>query len=362
MKTVKREQVLVFRAARHGLAAREADNLVEAAACPASDFARDGALMALAARTDSLTRESFDRATDAGELVLGFNLRGAIHAIPPPDLALYGPALVSDEDDELAEQLGPGAKGHLAEVKVPAGEALDEVTEATRAALKERGPLAKDDLHEELRSRVRDELLPWCKGCRSNHVAPMIWRYALVRLGTRCDSQRRHRLAKPGRRRRPEEAVRRFLSFYGPATVKDFTAWAGLARAHARRLWEPVERELVKVDGAWLLAEDEAELASPPQARGTRLLPERDPYLQHPDRAALAPDAELRKRLFRPVAGPGAVLEDGRLVGLWRARAKGKRLEFEVEPLTRVKKKPLQAETERLAELRGKEAALVTGL
>ena len=65
------EQVVAFRLARHGLATRSASTLAQAAACPASDFSRGSALLALAARTDAVTREGYARAVDAGELWVG---------------------------------------------------------------------------------------------------------------------------------------------------------------------------------------------------------------------------------------------------------------------------------------------------
>jgi hypothetical protein len=362
---VDREQVWAFRVARQGLAERGSVALAEAAACPASDFVRGSALLALAARSDAVTRERYDEAVDAGALVLAGSLRGAIHALAPGDAALFGRSLLAADDDELAEQLGTGAQRHLKEVGVPAGEALEEVAGATAQALARGRALTKDELHEELRGRVRKELLPWCKGCQSHHVAPMLWRYGAVRAGTRLDSGRRYRLGKKGRvpARAPAEALRRFLRVYGPATTKDAAAWAGLARAHGRRTWAELEDELVEVrpDGkrAWLLREDEAALASPPQARGLRLLPPRDPYVQHPDRASVVDDAELRKKLFRPVANPGAVLQDGRIAGLWRARAKGKRTEIEVEELGRIDRDGLQDEAERVASLRDADGVVV---
>jgi hypothetical protein len=84
-----------------------------------------------------------------------------------------------------------------------------------------------------------------------------------------------------------------------------------------------------------------------------RLIPPGDPYLQTPNRPLLAPDPELRRRLFRPVASPGAVLRDGRLAGLWRARAKGRTAEITVEPLGRLARGALEAEAARVARLRG---------
>ena len=359
------EQVVAFRLARHGLATRSAPTLAQAAACPASDFSRGSALLALAARTDAVTREGYDRAVDAGELWVGPSLRAAIHTQDPADAARFGPALVAADDDELAEQLGTGARRDLARVGIPAGAALAEVTDATRQALARGRALTKDELHEELRARVRDELLPWCKGCASHHVSPMIWRYAGVQAGVRYDARRRMRLGPRDRRKPPPAAgaARAFLRWYGPATVKGLAAWAGMAQAQARRVWETLGDDLaeVRVDGAsgWLLREDEPELQSPPQSRGVRLLPPRDPYLQHPDRSAVTMDAAVRKRLFRPVGGPGAVLQDGRLAGLWRVRARGRRAELEVEALGQVDREDLEAEAARVAALRGAEEAEV---
>ena len=87
--------VLAFRLARSGLAERGARGLADAAACPASDFARDAALLALAARADGVSREAYDRAVDGGDLVVAHVVRGAIHALAPGDLALYGRALIA---------------------------------------------------------------------------------------------------------------------------------------------------------------------------------------------------------------------------------------------------------------------------
>jgi hypothetical protein len=192
----------------------------------------------------------------------------------------------------------------------------------------------------------------------------MLWRYATVKSGVRLDSQRRYRCGKPGRTPRGSEAVRRFLRFYGPAKPGDFAEWAGLARSHAERLWDQAAGDLTEVrvgkGTGWVMSEDVGILESPPAAEGVRLVPSGDPYLQKPNRPLLAPDAELRKRLFRPVASPGAVLSDGRLTGLWRIRLKGRKAELTVEKLGRLPRGDLEQEAQRVAQLRGTaEAALV---
>ena len=109
----------------------------------------------------------------------------------------------------------------------------------------------------------------------------------------------------------------------------------------------------------WLLSEDLGALESPPAAEGIRLIPPGDPYLQKPNRPLLAPDAELRKRLFRPVASPGAVLKDGRLAGLWRVKAKGRKTELTVEKLGRLSRADLEEQAQRVAQLRGATEAVV---
>jgi hypothetical protein len=348
------DQILAFRLARSGLAARDADGLVAAAACPASDFSRNAALLALAARSDDVTREGYDAAVDAGDLVVAHIVRGAIHALAPDDLALYGRALVARDDEELGPQLGRQVQKLAAEKGFAPTDALAEVAAATTDALNGGRALDKTALHQELRERVSAELMPWCKGCGTHHVAPMLWRYATVKAGVRLDAERRYVQGRPGRAPAAREAVRRFLRFYAPARPGDFAEWAGLARPHARRLWDQAADDLAEADGAgFLLREDEAALASPPSAQGVRLLPPGDPYLQKINRPLLAPDDALRKRLFRPVASPGAVLRDGRLAGLWRMEAKGRRLTITVERTGRLAKDAVGAEAERVGALRG---------
>lgn len=357
------ERILAFRLARSGLAARSVAGLAEAAACPASDFTRDAALLALSARCEGVSRERYERATDAGEIVVAHVVRGAIHALAPGDLALYGRALIARNEDELAAQLGRQVQRLAAERGFAVTGALEEVAAATTDALRDGGPLDKSALHKSLRERVGAHLLPWCEGCRSHHVPPMLWRYATVAAGARLDSARRYGLAEVGEGPPGAEAIRRFVGFYGPASAGAFADWAGVAKSHAERLWREVEGELSEVavgkQRLWLLARDAGELDSPPTAEGVRLIPPGDPYLQKPNRPLLAPAAELRTRLFRPVASPGAVLKGGRLAGLWRVRAKGEKAEIAVERLGNLTRGDLAEEVQRVAEVRGASDAVL---
>ena len=360
------DQILAFRLARSGLAVRTGRAFAEAAACPASDVTRDAALLALAARAEGLSRDAYRRAVDAGELVVAHAVRGAIHALAPGELALYGRALIARDDRGLAAQLGRQVERLAAAKGFAPREALEEVATATTDALGSGRKLDRNDLHEELRQRVRPDLMPWCRSCQSHHVAPMLWRYATIVAGARLDSRRRYTLGEPGRTPPASEAVRRFLGFYGPAKPGELAEWAGLAKPHAHRLWDETAGDLAETrvgkSRAWLMSEDMGALESPPAAEGIRLLPPGDPYLQKPNRPLLAPDPELHRRLFRPVGSPGAVLRDGRLAGLWRVKVQGRKAELTVEPLGRLPRGVLEEEAQRVAELRGAaEAAVVVG-
>lgn len=193
------EQVIAFRLARSGLVSRDAGSLADAAACPASDFARDSALFALAARREDLRRETYDQAVDQGELVVAHIIRGAIHMLAAADFDLYGRALVATDDDELGAQLGRQFQQLAVQTGIAPTDALDEVAQATTDALGDGRALSKNELHDELRQRVSADLIPWCKGCESHHVAAMLWRYGTVVAGARLDSQRRYVLGRPGR-------------------------------------------------------------------------------------------------------------------------------------------------------------------
>ena len=365
---MKAEQVLRFRLERHGLAERADLSPAEAASCPASAFSRDSALLALAARTTDLSRGDYEDAVDSGALVLAPTLRAAVHVQSPDDFALVGRALIATDDDEIATQLGAHFKRLVKATGIRPSEALEEVAEATTVALPAGRSLTKDELHEELRARVRPELQPWCKGCGSHHVAPMLWRFAAVLAGARRDATGRYLIGRPKPKGKPDpaNAVRLFLRFHGPATPGHFATWSGTPRPMADRLWARVDPELAEVareeGAAWLLRGDLEDLEAPPRAEGVRLLPPSDPYLSQPDRETLVPDPGLRKRLFRPVASPGAVLVDGRIRGIWKVRARGMRSVFEIEELGRVPRLGLGDEAERVAALRGSSGLEVTWL
>jgi hypothetical protein len=352
-----RDQVLAFRLARHHLHARLPEGAAGiAAAVGLQDTPPGSAALALAARTE-------DGPQALEDLVIVPSVRGAPLAVAPDDVPVFTAGL-APPDERSARALLQTATRTLGEM--PALEALDRVSAAVAGALAA-GPLPAGDFHQALRERLPPGLLPWCRGCESHHVHPSLWRATGVRgvlaivgrdgrsavFGSPPDAPQR---ADPG-----AELARRFLHAYGPSRPPLLAAWAGLAPAHAAGLWARAgELSPVDVDDreAWVLAGDERTLAAPPPAAGARLLGGLDPYLTMRDRELLVPDAALRKRVWPVLGGPGVVLVDGALAGLWRPAKKGRRLVVTVEPLgaaARAAGDALAAEAQRIAPFRGAE-------
>ncbi|WP_419505124.1 winged helix DNA-binding domain-containing protein [Allofournierella sp.] len=126
--------------------------------------------------------------------------------------------------------------------------------------------------------------------------------------------------------------VRKFLHCYGPAAPADLAAWLGCSPAQGRRLWGGVQQELEPVHTGsktrWLLASDLERLRCAGGGGGLLLLGPHDPYLDTQDRALLVEDKALQRLVWRTVANPGVILENGRAAGIWKAKSQGGRLEL----------------------------------
>jgi hypothetical protein len=292
-------------------------------------------------------------------------MRGAPFLIPVRDLPVFTTALRPPDDRAAATIIRNAAKAHP---DVPPAEALARVTAAVADALDGRD-LESGDFHEALRQRLEPELLWWCENCGSRHVHPSLWRSAGLN-GVLAVTGRAGRSAVYGRppTHDPDpaagaELVRRYLRAYGPSTRADFRLWAGIAPHHAKELWGRIADELaeVRLDGgaAYVLAADVHRLDTPPRAQGLRLVPGHDPYLAQRDRERLVPDEPLRKRLWRMIGNPGAVLARGEVAGLFRAAKKGSKLSVTVEPVAALDLGEVEPEARRMAAARGCEDASI---
>ena len=95
----------------------------------------------------------------------------------------------------------------------------------------------------------------------------------------------------------------RFLHFYGPSDVGDFAEWSGVARPHAKRLWDQIEGDLSEVSVGSRKAVGGL-VADPPlpaaQAARHRASPPERTFVTHPlalRRPRIAPPPRPRGRL-----------------------------------------------------------------
>lgn len=161
--------------------------------------------------------------------------------------------------------------------------------------------------------------------------------------------------------------TRHALHHHGPLTADELAAWLSVGRDDVRARLDAVAAAVSEVDRdgdeAYALTDDLAALEDPPPADSVRLLGPGDPLLDGRDRGTVIPDHDGHGEVWKAVASPGVVLARGKVVGTWRAKAKGKALAVTVTPLAgawlpAVAK--LQPEADALAAARGRGRGTVT--
>jgi hypothetical protein len=161
--------------------------------------------------------------------------------------------------------------------------------------------------------------------------------------------------------------LRKYLRAYGPATLTDFSHWAGLPMQEVKPLLPLLEGELAEIPGggksSYLLREDVAALnKSSAREVSIRLLPIFDSYLlAHRDKDHLL-SAQHYKRVYRNQGWISpVVLIDGAIAGLWSHKLQNKKLLVEIEPfgkLSRIARAAIEREAEHLARFFGSDLNL----
>ncbi|MDQ3631266.1 MAG: winged helix DNA-binding domain-containing protein [Actinomycetota bacterium] len=265
--------------------------------------------------------------------------RGAPYVVAAADLAVFTRGALP-VDEASARAFAPSAAKALAPTQIALLDAFADVERVMRAAVAD-GPVERDDMHQRLREALPGALLWACKGCGTRHVHPMIWRGACAMGAIRRDDASRSRAVTyaavaeapdPSRDAVARaELIRRVLHHHGPLTLSELAAWLSVTKPDARARLDAIAGELDELDRegapAWALAADSELLAAPPAPRGVRLLGAADPLLDGRDRASLVPDPALQREIWKALAGPGVVLADGQVVGTWRAKMIGRRLQ-----------------------------------
>jgi hypothetical protein len=137
---------------------------------------------------------------------------------------------------------------------------------------------------------------------------------------------------------------RKYLRAYGPATLADFSHWAGIPMQEVRPIPALLEADLVEIPGdkksRFLLREDAAALNKSAEKESCiRLLPIFDSYLlAHREKDHLL-SAQHYKRVYRNQGWISpVVLINGAIAGVWSHKLQGKKLLVEIESFGKLSK------------------------
>ncbi|GAA4573596.1 crosslink repair DNA glycosylase YcaQ family protein [Micromonospora coerulea] len=344
-----RGRVLAYRVTaqqldRPGLRPAELDVL----ALGAQDTPYGSARLALAARVP------VDAGPDDDRLELVWSVRGAPHLHRRAELPALAAALWPLSDADAARRIG-GQIREGAKLGLAAFRAAAEAFQAVVTGERDKGAVSRA-----VTERIPAALSYDCGPCGARHVSGSLFQQAGLAGGVRLVvSGRAARLAPLAERPAPPDAATgtdalalAYLRLLGPATVADVAGFLGTGATELRRVWPADRLAEVRVDGrrVWLPAERLDVLRAAEPARLVRLLPPGDPYLQARDRGLLVPEQAHQRQLWRVLGNPGALLVDGEVAGVWRAKQAGRgRLELTVTPfgpLTKRVAREVEAEAE----------------
>ncbi|MER5931100.1 winged helix DNA-binding domain-containing protein [Streptomyces sp. NPDC002054] len=264
----------------------------------------------LHARLARFRPEELSALMESREVVRMVTLRSTIHTHTAED-ALTLRSLVQPARDREVGYFRAGL----------AGVDLERLTELARA-LVDAGPRTMAEIREALLKEWPDAdppALSVAARCRLPlvQVTPRgLWgRSGQVRLA-HLEQWVGRSVAEPAS---PDEAVRRYLRAFGPASVKDMQTWAGLTRMRAA--FERLRPELVTFRdqaGVELFDLPDAPRPDPDTPAPPRFLPEFDNLLlSHADRGRVVP-ADLKGRTWKGNQAYCTLLVDGFLAGVWR--------------------------------------------
>jgi hypothetical protein len=288
-----------------------------------------GALWAVGMRTAGASEPEVEAAIGARQIVRTWPLRGTWHFVAAEDVRWML--------THVASRIVAGAARRFAQLE------LDARTFARSEALMVKALQGG-------RSLSRPQLYAVFEragiATRNNRGVHILWRWAhdgLICGGVRQGKQHTFTLldewvppAKPlDRDEALAELARRYFTSHGPATLKDFGWWSGLAAADARAAIEMAGRDLVRDPMGttiyWHGGRTRGAASRTPSAPRVVLLPPYDEYtVAYRDRsAALDPAhaAAARNGIFSPT-----ILIDGRIVGTWTRRLAGSSVTIALQP------------------------------
>jgi hypothetical protein len=337
--TVTRAQALASRVRAQGLDRGTADpDRLAVVDLGVQDSPAGSAALALAARLPAPSGAGEAGDPIPGRWVLIWSVRGAPHRHRARDLRPLAAALwPADEADAAARSAG--AASFMAKNGLEALAGIRASAEALRSVVDRR--MTKGEASTLVTRAAPDGVSGWCRACGATHIQDQLMRLAALPAGVRLVPGEQPAVLAPVARwpgppetqAGAERVVEAYLRVSGPATPADVAAYLGTTTRHVKASWPDGLAE-VDVDGrrAWLPEDRLDDLTSDAPARVVRLLPRSDPWLVARDRALTVPDRARHKALWPMIGQPGAVLVDGEVLGTWRTKASGTRLDITVTP------------------------------
>jgi hypothetical protein len=130
--------------------------------------------------------------------------------------------------------------------------------------------------------------------------------------------------------------ARRYLDAFAPATLTDFSTWAGLNVRDLRKAWEELSTELVEVEvagkAAFVPEHRMEELDQPLPFPILKLLPAFDTYILGHRTRELIDNGRYADRLRGGGMLPATVLRNGHIGGTWQTNRKGRQIAIKLDP------------------------------
>jgi hypothetical protein len=360
---VDRAQAMAYRVAALGLAERSSARPADLPVLDlgVQEYTPGSAQVALTART------SADPADD--RLITVWAARGAPHLHRRADLAALVKQLWPIGDADASARIKSG--------QIPEGmklgvEAFRVTAEAFREVVHE--PMPRGEVSTQVSKRVPRALTYDCRSCQARHIAGNVWQHSGLPGGVEVQSRGRDAMLGPIPDAPPlpaenegiDELILTYLRFLGPAGPLEVGKYLGSSTAEMKSVWPTARLTEVTVAGrkAWLATDAVKALKSASPTPGARFVPPMDQLLQARDRDVLVPDRAHQKEVWRTLGNPGALLLDGEITGVWRAKMSGrKRVDLTVTtfgPLPASRRKQIEQEAAEVARAREVPEATLT--
>lgn len=318
------------------------------------------AMWALGLRTEGATEAIVEQAINDRQLVRTWPLRNTVHFVTAEDirwmLELSAPRAL--KDNARKRELG-----------------LDEAVFAQSRRVIERElqdgqPRPRPALRQAL-----DDAGISTAGQRGIHIMAHLAQEGLICIGPRQGKQQTFVLIDawlpPARPRTRDEALaelaRRYFAGHGPATIKDYTWWSGLAAAEARAGLEMAKPHLAQetIGGETYWFDPAAPVGDAIPSPAAHLLPFLDEYLvAYKERSAVLPPAYNARVDSGGVMFHQPILVDGQVAGIWTRTLKKEQVVIETtlfRPLSDVEQVALGAAAGRFGAYLGLEVVLASG-